>query len=140
MFPYVEGYRGDITNTLVVGGKAAPEQQDLFQLVLEGLGAAEALLRPGTPVRDLHRVVDSRFRAATGDRGLVHHAGHGLGLGHPESPEFVPESDHALEAGMVVTLEPGMYGAPTGGVRLEHDYLITAQGFERLSSHRLGLT
>jgi Xaa-Pro aminopeptidase len=140
MFPYVEGYRGDITNTLVVGGKAAPEQQDLFQLVLEGLGAAEALLRPGTPVRDLHRVVDSKFRAATGDRGLVHHAGHGLGLGHPESPEFVPESDHALEAGMVVTLEPGMYGAPTGGVRLEHDYLITTQGFERLSSHRLGLT
>jgi Xaa-Pro aminopeptidase len=140
MFPYVEGYRGDITNTLVVGGRATPEQEDLFRLVLEGLSAAEALLRPGTPVRELHRAIDSCFRKATGDRGLTHHAGHGLGLGHPESPEFVPESDRTLEAGMVVTLEPGMYGAPTGGVRLEHDYIITAGGFERLSSHRLGLT
>ena len=38
-----------------------------------------------------------------------------------------------------MTLEPGIYGAPTGGVRLEHDYLITDNGPERLSNHQLGL-
>ena len=40
---------------------------------------------------------------------------------------------------MVLTLEPGVYGKPTGGIRLEHDYLITDDGFERLSNHELGL-
>jgi Xaa-Pro dipeptidase len=39
----------------------------------------------------------------------------------------------------VMTLEPGLYGLPTGGIRVEHDYLITAEGHERLSNHRLGL-
>ncbi|MBI4603156.1 MAG: M24 family metallopeptidase, partial [Planctomycetes bacterium] len=73
-------------------------------------------------------------------RRLVHHAGHGRGLGHPESPEHVPQSDRVREAGMVVTLEPGIYGLPTGGIRLEHDYLIAPEGPERLSSHALGLT
>jgi len=145
MFPYVEGYRGDITNTLVVGGKPTGEQRALFALVHEGLKAAEKLLRPGTPVREIFHAVDSLFRRApdgrskTGTFTLVHHAGHNLGLGHPESPEIVPESECVLQKGMVMTLEPGIYGAPTGGVRLEHDYLITDNGPERLSNHQLGL-
>jgi Xaa-Pro aminopeptidase len=138
LFPYVEGYRGDITNTLAVGGRPSREQEDLFALVLEGLGAAERLLRPGTPVRDLHRAIDQLFRRRPG-RSLGHHAGHAIGLGHPEAPEFVPGSDRTLAAGMVVTLEPGLYGEAWGGVRLEHDYLITEGGCERLSHHALGL-
>ncbi|HZN60191.1 MAG TPA: Xaa-Pro peptidase family protein [Planctomycetota bacterium] len=145
LFPYVEGYRGDITNTLVVGGRPTPEQQALFDLVFEGLAAAEELLRPGTPVSEVYRVIDQVFRdesrhaRAQGKRSLGHHAGHAIGLGHPEAPELVPESDRKLEAGMVLTLEPGIYGAPTGGVRLEHDYLVTETAPERLSRHVLGL-
>ena len=76
--------------------------------------------------------------AAEGEE-LVHHAGHAIGLGHPEAPELVLESDRTIESGMVLTLEPGIYGKPTGGIRLEHDYLITDDGFERLSNHELGL-
>ncbi|HVR74166.1 MAG TPA: Xaa-Pro peptidase family protein [Planctomycetota bacterium] len=138
-FPLVEGYRGDITNTLVVGGKPTREQTDLHGLVLAALLAGEALLQPGTPVRDVYQAVDSVFRAAPGKRSLVHHAGHAIGLGHPEAPEIVPDSDRVLEAGMVVTLEPGLYGAQGGGLRLEHDYLITENGHRRLSTHELGL-
>ena len=52
---------------------------------------------------------------------------------------MVLESDRTIESGMVLTLEPGVYGKPTGGIRLEHDYLITDDGFERLSNHELGL-
>jgi Xaa-Pro aminopeptidase len=138
IFPYVGGYRGDITNTLVVGGKPAAAQQELFAVVEAGLKAAEALLRPGTPVREICRAINSAFERAKMPP-LAFHAGHGLGLGHPEAPEIVPESDRVLRAGMVMAVEPGIYGEPAGGIRLEHDYLITAAGHERLSNHRLGL-
>lgn len=139
IFPYVEGYRGDITNTLVAGGRPTPEQQGLFDLVLQALLEAERLVRPGTPVREIYSLIDRLFRNPPGGGGLVHHAGHGIGLGHPESPELVPGSDRTLEAGMVITLEPGLYGRSSGGVRLEHDYLVTETGSERLSRHELAL-
>ncbi len=139
LFPYVEGYRGDITNSLVVGGAPSAEQNDLFAAVRSGLEAAESTLGPGRPVRDVYEAVDAAFEAAMPGRKLVHHAGHAIGLGHPEAPEIVPRSDAELRAGMVITLEPGLYDAPTGGIRVEHDYLITADGYERLSGHELGL-
>ena len=140
IFPYVEGYRGDITNTLVAGGEPTREQRELFELVHSALEAAEALIRPGTQVSDFCRTIDEQFVRAGKDHRLVHHAGHAIGLGHPEAPELVPGSDRRLQAGMVITLEPGLYGQPTGGLRLEHDYLVTSGGYERLSTHRLGLT
>ena len=137
IFPYVEGYRGDITNTLVAGGNPTSEQADLFALVASSLEKAEALLRPGTPAAAFSEAIIETFSAAGEE--LVHHAGHAIGLGHPEAPELVLESDRIIESGMVLTLEPGVYGKPSGGIRLEHDYLITDEGFERLSNHELGL-
>ena len=137
IFPYVEGYRGDITNTLVAGGNPTSEQADLFALVTSSLEKAEALLKPGTPAAAFSEAIIETFSAAGVE--LVHHAGHAIGLGHPEAPELVLESDRVIESGMVLTLEPGVYGKPSGGIRLEHDYLITDEGFERLSNHELGL-
>ncbi len=144
-FPYVEGYRGDIANTLVAGGKPTQEQEDHFGLVHAALKAAEGLLEPGVPVSEVHRAMDATIRdprlfpGLGGKRELGHHAGHAIGLCHPEAPELVPKSDRVLAEGMVVTLEPGFYGAPTGGVRLEHNYLVTQNGAEQLSHHKLGL-
>ena len=137
LFPYVSGYRGDITNTLVAGAAPTEEQNDDFNATLEALRAGEEALRPGTPVREIFTAMDSSLRQAK--QPLCHHGGHAIGLGHPEAPEIVPESDRMLEAGMVLTLEPGLYDLPTGGIRLEHNFLITDDGFERLSNHRLGL-
>ena len=77
---------------------------------------------------------------AAGYPALPHHAGHGLGLGHPEPPILVPESDDVLLPGDVVTLEPGSYIDGVGGVRVEHNYVITADGCRRLSNHQLRLT
>ena len=68
-----------------------------------------------------------------------HHAGHGLGLMHPEAPYLVRHSDETLLAYDVVTLEPGLYVPKVGGIRIEHDYLITELGFERLSNHEIAL-
>ena len=68
-----------------------------------------------------------------------HHAGHGLGLTHPEAPYLRPPRQRDLVAGDVVTLEPGLYVEGVGGIRIEHNYLITATGYERLSNHTIAL-
>ena len=76
-----------------------------------------------------------------GDGGhFPHHAGHGLGLSHPEAPFLVRHSTETLVAGDVVTLEPGLYVDGVGGVRIEHNYLVTDAGFERLSNHVISLS
>ncbi|HLU48304.1 MAG TPA: M24 family metallopeptidase, partial [Planctomycetota bacterium] len=91
IFPYVGGYRGDITNTLVCGGSPSARDRELFAAVKEALEAAERLLRPGTPARVFSAAIEDRFRAFDPAARLVHHAGHAIGLGHPEAPELVPK-------------------------------------------------
>ena len=68
-----------------------------------------------------------------------HHAGHGLGLTHPEAPFFVRHADETLLKGDVVTLEPGLYVPGIGGIRIEHNYLVEKDGYERLSNHTIAL-
>jgi Xaa-Pro aminopeptidase len=99
----------------------------------------EAALNPGTKASDVYKAVSQPLQDA-GYGPLPHHAGHGIGLGHPEPPILVPESTDALLAGDVVTLEPGLYVAGIGGMRIEHNYLIAASGYRRLSNHVISLT
>ena len=100
--------------------------------------AGEARLKPGTPAREVDAAVRGHF-AVAGARSTPspRHSGHGLGLGHPEPPYFVPESADTLLAGDVVALEPGLYIEGDGGMRFERNYLITPDGFETLSNHEL---
>jgi len=136
-FPYVDGYRGDIANTLCVGGEPSSLQVQIFERVRAALEAGEARLRPGASAAEIFASMKSILAHA--GRPVTGHGGHAIGLGHPEPPHIVEKSDRTLAAGMVVTLEPGLYDPSFGGVRLEHDYLITQEGFERLSGHQLGL-
>jgi Xaa-Pro aminopeptidase len=134
----LNGYRSDFTNTIAVGVPTM-KQQDTFQICVDALRAGESVLRAGTRAADVYAAVSKVFTDAGRDP-LPHHAGHGIGLGHPEPPIFVPESDDVLMAGDVVTLEPGSYETGVGGMRFEHNYLITQTGSERLSNHRISLT
>lgn len=133
----VSGYRGDFTNTFAVGGGPTDRQRELFEACLGAMRAGEAKLRPGTPARAVDAAVRGHFAAMGLDRAFTSHSGHGLGLGHPEPPYFVPESSDTLVAGDVVALEPGLYIEGQGGMRFERNYLITADGFETLSNHEL---
>ena len=133
----VDGYRGDFTNTFAVGGGPTPRQQELFEACVGALRAGEARLKPGTPAREVDAAVRGHFAALELDHAFTSHSGHGIGLGHPEPPYFVPESDEILLAGDVVALEPGLYIEGAGGMRYERNYLITADGFETLSNHEL---
>jgi Xaa-Pro aminopeptidase len=134
----ISGYRADFTNTLAVGRAPTEDQKELFALCVEAIAAGERALKPFAACAEVFRAVSGVFENA-GRGTLTHHAGHGLGLAHPEAPTLTSESEDILVAGDVVTLEPGQYVEGVGGVRLEHNYLITESGFERLTGHELAL-
>lgn len=136
----IQGYRGDFTNTLVVGGRPSAQQGRLYDLCVSALAAGEKALRPGVPCMEVYRAVRGVFDAAGMAKHFPHHAGHGLGLSHPEAPFLVSQATEALTAGDVVTLEPGLYVDGVGGIRIEHNYLVTGDGFERLSNHQVALS
>ena len=140
VFPYVYGYRCDITNTLNAGACPTKEQEFAFDVSVEALHSAERIIRPGISALEVFEVQDSVFRKANPQWALTHHAGHAFGLEHPEPPDFRADVDSPILEGMVIALEPGVYGPSFHGVRVEHNYLVTAGGVERLSNHCLGLT
>ena len=130
----IQGYRSDFTNTLVVGAEPNSGQQKLYDECIVAMKAGEAELKAGAKCQTGFDAVNAAL-----DGKLVHHAGHGLGLTHPEAPFFVAHSEGELVAGDVVTLEPGLYIDGIGGLRIEHNYLITDVGYERLSNHTIAL-
>jgi Xaa-Pro aminopeptidase len=135
----IGGYRSDTTNTLVVGGHPTAGQQRLHELCMKAMAAGEEQLKAGTTVGAVYEAVKGVFERAGVAKHFPHHAGHGLGLTHPESPYFVRGATDELLPGDVVTLEPGLYIAGIGGIRIEHNYLVTQNGPRRLSAHRIAL-
>jgi len=135
----VSGYRADFANTIAVGAEPSQLQSTLFEGCLAALAAGETMLRPGTPAREVDAAVRRAFAARGLDGNFPSHSGHGIGLSHPEPPFIVPESDDVIMAGDVITLEPGQYGPPFGGMRIERNYHITASGFETLTHHEIAL-
>lgn len=133
------GYRSDFTNTLVVGGEPTAEQQRLYDRCREALAAGEAELKAGAACQAVYDAVRGAFARAGMADSFPHHAGHGLGLCHPEAPYLVRHSNETLLAGDVVTVDPGLYVDGVGGIRIEHNYLVTEQGFDRLSNHEIVL-
>jgi Xaa-Pro dipeptidase len=136
----LQGYRSDFTNTLAVGGAPTNEQRNIFGLCTMAMAAGERELKDGVPCQKVYDAVRGVFAAAGVADSFPHHAGHGLGIAHPEAPFLVRHSTETLVAGDMITLEPGLYVDGVGGVRIEHNYLITNTGYERLSNHVISLT
>jgi len=135
----IGGYRSDFTNTLVVGREPTADQRRLYDLCMRAMLAGEKELRAAAACREVYQAVRNAFDQEGMAEHFPHHAGHGLGLTHPEAPFFVREASETLLAGDVVTLEPGLYVTGIGGIRIEHNYLVTEQGYERLSNHEIAL-
>lgn len=132
-----DGYCVDLTRTLHLGAPT-PVFRRMFDAVAEAQAAAIASVRPGTRAS----AIDAAARNALDRHGLAeafgHGTGHGLGLEVHEEPRIVravPGSPDALiEPGMVFTIEPGVYVAGLGGVRIEDDVVVTGDGCEVLTS------
>lgn len=118
------GYASDLTRTFVVG-QATPRQREIHGLVLAAQRAACEALRAGTSARDVDAASRRVFAAAGLEERFLHSTGHGLGLEVHEGPTLRREAAEPLAAGMVVTVEPGLYFAGWGGIRIEDDLLVT---------------
>src|SRR5205085_3632983 len=116
-----------------------PPQQRLYDLCIAAMKAGEGQLKEGASCLAVYEAVRGAFEQGGMAEHFPHHAGHGLGLSHPEAPYFVRHADETLLAGDVVTLEPGLYIDGIGGIRIEHNYLIGDRTFERLSNHTIAL-
>ena len=132
--PMVGGYRADYTATILVDAEPDRMQLDLERALHGAMERGRELLRPGTRAADVYREVMACMNQHGFGDGFTHHAGHGLGLGHPEAPFFVPQSDEQLVQGDVVTLEPGCYEPGYSG-RIEHVFLVSKDGAEQLTRH-----
>ncbi len=142
IFPRVgaTGYFGDLTRT-VMKGKAPELVRRAFKAVMEARDHAKTLIRPGVNGQEVHqavteRLVDHGFETdgqAKTPYGFFHGTGHGLGLEIHEAPR-ISTVDSILTSGHVVTVEPGLYYAQWGGVRLEDVVVVTESGCETLTS------
>ena len=141
IFPRSEatGYFADITRT-VVKGRANPKVQAMYNAVLAAQRGALRSIRHGARAKDIHGAILDLFEKrgfATGKidgrmQGFFHGTGHGLGLEIHEPPR-IAMTDVKLEAGMVVTVEPGLYYQGVGGMRIEDTVLVTRTGVRNLT-------
>jgi Xaa-Pro aminopeptidase len=125
------GYYADTTRVFTVGEPTA-KQREIFNILTEAKAQGESQLRPGVPAN----VVDAAVRGVIERAGygayFPHHSGHAYGIFQQERPYLIPAEKMPLEAGMIVTLEPGIYIPGWGGMRLESNYVLEAQGARRL--------
>ena len=124
------GYCGDMARTLVIG-RPSSEQRRMLDTARHLLERCAEALGPGARANEIHQIA----AAGAADAGfeLPFLLGHGIGTQNWEPPLLGPDDDTELAAGMVVTVEPGLYVPGLGGVRLENTFLITASGAEPLT-------
>ena len=123
----VDGYNSDITRTIAVG-KASRRSREMYKVVLDAQQGAIDAARGGMSAKELDAVARNRISQAGFGKYFVHSLGHGLGLHVHERPRISALSKELLQAGSVVTIEPGVYIPDFGGVRIEDDVLLTETG------------
>jgi Xaa-Pro aminopeptidase len=157
-----EHYASDITRTFPVNGKFSPEQQAIYELVLDAQLAAIELVKPGNHWDDPHNItvkvlteglvklgllegkVEELIETAAYRDFYMHRAGHWIGMDvHDVGDYKIDGKWRVLEPGMVLTVEPGLYIAPNNtnvearwrgiGVRIEDDVAVTKTGYEVLT-------
>jgi len=124
---FYKGYVSDMTRTVVVG-KATARQKKIYNIVLKAQLAGIKKIKAGvhgTAVDAASRKIIDR---AGYKKNFGHGTGHGIGIYVHVAPNLGPKSTDTLKKGMVVTVEPGIYIAKWGGVRIEDDVLVTPKG------------
>ena len=128
----VDGYHSDMTRSWVIG-EADDEQRELYELVGISQRAGLDALAPGVAARAVDDACRSVFVEAGYGEMYLHGTGHGVGLDIHEIPFQSPTSADVLAAGMVVTVEPGLYRDGFGGFRIEDLVVVTDTGHRRMT-------
>lgn len=127
------GYLSDLTRTFAVG-EISEEFKRIYEVVKLANQAGREAAKPGVPCS----AVDEAARDAIEDNGygqyFTHRTGHGLGMEGHEEPYMRAGNSLPLAPGMSFTVEPGVYLDGRGGVRIEDDVVITADGAQTLTS------
>jgi Xaa-Pro aminopeptidase len=131
-----DGYWGDRTRVRIAGS-ARDEQLKIYETVRKAQEAAIHAIRPGIRASDVDAAARSVIEEAGYGKDFPHITGHGLGFGYHESwPILGPHSEDVLEEGMLTSVEPGIYTASFGGVRIEDDVVVTENGSQVLGPFR----
>lgn len=127
-----QNYCSDQTRTFWIGDKPEDRFTNMLEQVQEAQKAAIAILRPNLSCKDAHLAAIKSFEKHGVEKAFTHSLGHGVGIEVHEEPRLSIKSKRILKAGMVVTVEPGLYYGDYGGARWEHMVLITEDGHKVL--------
>lgn len=134
----LDGYCSDMTRTFVLG---APDDRylEIHRLVRRAQLAALAAIREGVTAAAVDKIARDIIAEAGHGPAFGHSLGHGVGLAVHEEPRLSSRNGKKLQAGMVVTVEPGIYIPGWGGVRLENMVVVREDGCELLNNNTTGL-
>ncbi|MBI9081244.1 MAG: aminopeptidase P family protein [Pseudodesulfovibrio sp.] len=121
-------YNSDQTRTFWVGDTPSDRFKETMNLVRAAQQAAIDIIKPGLSYVQAYRAAYAVFEKAGVETLFTHGLGHGVGLETHEPPSLSRAAQGILEAGMVVTVEPGLYDPEWGGIRWEHEVLVTEDG------------
>ncbi|WP_069364725.1 M24 family metallopeptidase [Salisediminibacterium beveridgei] len=129
---YYKGYCSDITRTVAIG-EVDEKLKKIYHTVLEAQLRGVNHIKPGMTGIEADALTRDYIKSEGFGDYFGHSTGHGMGMEVHEGPGLSFRSDQKLEPGMVVTVEPGIYVAGTGGTRIEDDIVITEDGNRILS-------
>jgi Xaa-Pro dipeptidase len=132
----VDGYWSDLTY-VAVAGEPSPKQREIYNTVLEAQQAAAGYMKEGASFEDPDKAARAVLKDAGLEKYFVHLTGHAVGYRYHEFiPFLMPGAEGILREGMVSSVEPGVYIPDFGGIRIEDNVAVGAEGPHFLSTPR----